>query len=650
MKQLTLLTFFLFLLTICSQGQGNVGIGTSTPHSSAAVHINSSNKGLLVPRVDDFTTIISNPAKGLMVYDSSRGNFFYYTGTDWSQMLSSADAYWAKNGNTIVPLIAGSNIGLGTSNALARLQINHRNTTANPAILLLDSAAGTGSSIQFKKTGGNGSVFTIKGMITNNASNDSLLFLHNSNSLLTLRGNGRAGINNIPNPAATLQVGGGVKVDDTLHVGSDINIEGLVKINGDAGSAGQVLVSKGTGTNPGWEDIGGRTAGNVGFGTWGDCANTANISEYNPVAEAVAEMGSAFGYSTAIAGNYAFAGIPFDDVGSSTDQGSVNVYQFNGSNWVFLQKISDPTGTPNNYFGRSISASGNMVAIGAPKNGNGSVSIYQLSGGTWSFMQKITDATGAANDQFGHAVCLSGNYLIAGAPSDDVGSFSGAGSASIYQLSGGTWSLMQKITDATGEQGDNFGYSVAVSNNHAVIGAAYDDNTAASAGAGSLSMYQFNGSNWVFGAKTHGSAGSHLGWSISLSGNYLVAGAPSYSQNNKKGLINIYNFSNSSWSLQHVFSHASDIGVSVHISGNYMLAGNGYSDTTQVAVLYQRVGGVWQKMQTIHDPADANDQFGLSVALDGVTKRFMIGAPDGTYLFGSFVGGGPGSVKFGKIN
>lgn len=59
-------------------------------------------------------------------------------------------------------------------------------------------------------------------------------------------------------------------------------------------------------------------------------------------------------------------------------------------------------------------------------------------------MQKITDATGQPDDYFGHDVSISGNYIIAGAYGDDVGSNSRQGSASIYIYNGSSWVLMKK--------------------------------------------------------------------------------------------------------------------------------------------------------------------------------------------------------------
>ena len=68
----------------------NVGIGTNSPHPSAALDIADTAKGILIPRMTSFQrNAIQNPAEGLMIYqtDDSTG-FWYYSGQKWLQMNS----------------------------------------------------------------------------------------------------------------------------------------------------------------------------------------------------------------------------------------------------------------------------------------------------------------------------------------------------------------------------------------------------------------------------------------------------------------------------------------------------------------------------------------------------------------------------------
>ena len=78
-----LFTILLVATTVCTQAQ-NVGIGTTSPATSAALEISGNNKGLLIPRTSATgRTGIATPPKGLMVYDTTHSAFYYYDGGRW---------------------------------------------------------------------------------------------------------------------------------------------------------------------------------------------------------------------------------------------------------------------------------------------------------------------------------------------------------------------------------------------------------------------------------------------------------------------------------------------------------------------------------------------------------------------------------------
>ncbi|NVK27397.1 MAG: tail fiber domain-containing protein [Flavobacteriia bacterium] len=90
MKTLQVLFFVLAFHFVEAQNQ-NVGIGTISPDASAALDIVSTNKGLLIPRMDSTSRkAISDPAEGLMVYDSTYSSFYYYSNSSWQAIGSAA--------------------------------------------------------------------------------------------------------------------------------------------------------------------------------------------------------------------------------------------------------------------------------------------------------------------------------------------------------------------------------------------------------------------------------------------------------------------------------------------------------------------------------------------------------------------------------
>ena len=452
-------------------------------------------------------------------------------------------------------------------------------------------------------------------------------------------------------PTEKLQVAGNIKADTIKPNG--------IKLTPNAGN-GKILISDaaGVGTWQASSNLAG--AGNIGYGVWGDCATNGNISEYQPVAGTAS--GDLFGTSVSISGNYAIIGASRDDVGANTWQGSASIYQWNGSKWVLMQKITDATGAAGDQFGTSVSISGNYAIIGAYNDdiganaSQGSASIYQWNGSNWVLMQKITDATGAAGDLFGASVSISGIYAIIGAYGDDVGANSGQGSASTYKWNGSNWVLMQKITDATGFAGDSFGTSVSMFFPYAIVGAPFDD-VGANPDQGSASAYQWNGSNWVLMQKitdATGAAGDLFGASVSISGIYAIIGAfyDDVGANIEQGSASTYQWNGSNWVLMQKITdplgnNGDNFGFSVSISDDHVIVGatygNGINGLQGTAYIYVRVGLGWQLLQKVTDPGSTGvENFGRSVAVEGNTKRFLCGAR----LYSSE----SGKVLFGKIN
>lgn len=101
-----------------------VGIGTNTPNPKAALEINSTNKGILIPSMTSSQRIaISTPPNGLLVYDTDKNEFYHYTGTVWRAILNGE--YWSRP-ITARDRIANTtdSIGIGTNSPTAKLHVN----------------------------------------------------------------------------------------------------------------------------------------------------------------------------------------------------------------------------------------------------------------------------------------------------------------------------------------------------------------------------------------------------------------------------------------------------------------------------------------------------------------------------------------------
>lgn len=135
----------------------------------------------------------------------------------------------------------------------------------------------------------------------------------------------------------------------------------------------------------------------------------------------------------------------------------------------------------------------NTIVIGATlddigaSGSQGSAYIFAWSGASWGQQQKLTAFDGAAGDNFGESVAISedGATVLVGAVSDDVLGSSNQGSAYTFNRSGLVWTQQQQLAGGDGTANDHFGITVAISGETAVIGAPNHSN--------------FRGAAYVFG-------------------------------------------------------------------------------------------------------------------------------------------------------
>ncbi len=118
----------------------------------------------------------------------------------------------------------------------------------------------------------------------------------------------------------------------------------------------------------------------------------------------------------------------------------------------------------------------------------GSAYVFVRSGTLWTQQAKLTASDGSAANFFGWSVALSGDTALAGARFSNPGTGLTAGSAYVFVRSGTLWSQQAKLTAGLdSSEDDQFGYSVALSGNTALVGAPFD----ATAGARHGSAYAF---------------------------------------------------------------------------------------------------------------------------------------------------------------
>ncbi len=250
---------------------------------------------------------------------------------------------------------------------------------------------------------------------------------------------------------------------------------------------------------------------------------------------------------------------------------------------------------------------------------------------------------GALDDRFGSAVDLSGDTAVVGAPLADTFGLD-SGTAYVFVRAGSTWTEQGRLTPLDGQPSDQFGTSVAVDGDTAIVGAICTDDLGAS--SGSAYVFVRSGTTWSQQAKLlalDGAVGDFLGQSVDLWGDYAVVGAPLDDDampgdpNAQSGAAYVFLRVGTLWVQQQKVLPAdlavNDLfGAAVTIHGGRLAVGAPQDQDlgvdTGAVYVFARFGTTWMEEAKLV-PADgaANDQFGGAVSLhDRTLAAGAIGA------------------------
>jgi len=251
-----------------------------------------------------------------------------------------------------------------------------------------------------------------------------------------------------------------------------------------------------------------------------------------------------FGNSVAISGNYAIVGTEREDKdangeNSITQAGAAYIFYNNGLTWIQQQKVVAFDRASYDEFGVSVAISDGYAIVGAANEsedangentiGNaGSAYIFVRSDESWTQQQKIVASDRGTSDYFGQSVDISGDYVIVGAYDEDedtsgVNSLNSAGSAYIFVRNVETWTQQQKIVADDRAESNWFGYSVAISGNHAIIGAYRE-----AWSTGAAYIFERDTTGWVQQQKIIAPVRigyDCFGYSVDISGDNAIVGA-----------------------------------------------------------------------------------------------------------------------------
>ena len=268
--------------------------------------------------------------------------------------------------------------------------------------------------------------------------------------------------------------------------------------------------------------------------------------------------GDNYGASVAIYKDFAVIGAYLDDKDTIIDCGSVYIYHYDKNTQTWLPhetKITASDLSNNAHFGCAISIWENTLLIGADRDATqgedaGAAYIFTFDGQYWTETQKLIPTQVSSFDRFGHSVSIKNQNVVIGAFQDSIIG-KASGSAYVYSYSNTTWIQTQQLTPRDSNDYDQFGRSVAISDNFIIIGA-FKEN-APSNDSGNAYIFKNNNTQWEQVQNLVPGTNQllkYFGASVAISDTYAIVGAvESISQEDPKVIAYIYQNNNSSWSL-----------------------------------------------------------------------------------------------------
>lgn len=243
-----------------------------------------------------------------------------------------------------------------------------------------------------------------------------------------------------------------------------------------------------------------------------------------------------FGWSVALMGDTALVGAPGAAAGGVPHAGALYVFTRDGSgDWTERTKLTAADAAPSRLFGWSVALAGDTAVVGSPSHSfstsyPGAAYIFARDGsGNWSEQAKLTASDAMAADDFGVSVTVAGDSAVVGAAGADVGG-TNTGAAYVFARdSSGIWNQRAKLTAADAAAGDLLGSSVALAGSTALLGAVgkRTDNVF---GAGAAYVFvRTSGGRWKEQTKltiTDTAINDELGASVALAGSTALVGAP----------------------------------------------------------------------------------------------------------------------------
>ncbi len=330
---------------------------------------------------------------------------------------------------------------------------------------------------------------------------------------------------------------------------------------------------------------------------------------------------------------------------SATNAGAVYVFKRTGTTWAQEAYLKASNAEADEYFGSSVSVSGDTVVVGVNgedsnqttiTNGttasadnsaanSGAVYVFKRTGTTWAQEAYLKAPNAEGNDNFGYSVAIDSDTIVVGATQESSSQNTitngttasannasiGSGAAYVFKRTGTTWAQEAYLKAPNVGVTDQFGFSVSISADTIAVGANQErsnqttitngstaSSNRTSRESGAVYVFKRTGSNWESEAylkAPNAQADDQFGYSVSVAANTIVAGARGEDSNQ------------------------TTITNGTTASEDNSLGGSG------ATYVFKRNGTTWSQEAYLKAPnAGGGDQFGGSVSVSSDT--IVVGA------------------------
>lgn len=299
------------------------------------------------------------------------------------------------------------------------------------------------------------------------------------------------------------------------------------------------------------------------------------------------EGNAQFGRSVGIYEDTIVIGEPLRD-GTGTDKGAVYIFTRTDTTWTQQVKLSASDAVDYDNFGESVALENGTLVVGAigVDSGTGAAYVFTGSGANWTEQFTLQAADKSTGDEFGNSVAISGDTILAGSLKAAIDGVDDAGAAYIFTGSGSSWNQQQKLVASLARaEFDNFGFSVALDGDVAVIGAPFRTDT----DNGQAFTFTRTENTWGAGAPLPviASSGDNFGQSVAIDGNVIAVSAR-YSQSasgtNNAGEVELFSFDGSNWNYEDRINADNDgaldeFGFSIALDNGTLVVGAKFEDS-----------------------------------------------------------------------